>query len=111
MSARHEKYRRLIEAAKALPRVTTGVAHPCDASSLSGAVDAAQIGPMKPILVGPRAKIAAIASQCTLDISPYELVDAPHSHAAAAKAVAIVRRWPVARTCSSSPTSRLATCS
>jgi len=26
-----------------------------------------------------------------LDISPYELVDAPHSHAAAAKAVEVVR--------------------
>jgi phosphate acetyltransferase len=91
MSAPHEKYRRLIEAARALPPVTTAVAHPCDESSLSAAVDAAKATPCEPILVGPRAKIAAVARQLHLDISPYELVDAPHSHAAAAKAVEVVR--------------------
>jgi len=91
MSTRHEKYRRLIETAKALPPVTAAVVHPCDESSLSGAVDAAKMSPFIPILVGPKAKIAAVASQLKLDISPYELVDAPHSHAAAAKAVEVVR--------------------
>ena len=91
MSAPHEKYRRLIAAAKALPPVTTAVAHPCDESSLSAAVDAAKATPCEPILVGPQAKIAAVARQLQLDISPYELVDAPHSHAAAAKAVEVVR--------------------
>ena len=91
MSAnRHEKYQRLIEAAKALEPVTTAVAHPCDESSLSGAVDAAKLGLIKPILVGPKAKIEAVAKQFNLDISRYELVDAPHSHAAAAKAVELV---------------------
>jgi phosphate acetyltransferase len=87
---RHEKYQRLIEAAKAFPPVTTAVAHPCDESSLSGAVDAAKLGLIKPILVGPKAKIEAVAKQFNLDISRYELVDAPHSHAAAAKAVELV---------------------
>jgi phosphate acetyltransferase len=87
---RHEKYKRLIEAAKALTPVTTAVAHPCDESSLSGAVDAAKLGLIKPILVGPKAKITAVASQFKLDISRYEVVDAPHSHAAAAKAVELV---------------------
>ncbi len=91
MSAkRHEKYQRLIEAARALQPVTTAVAHPCDESSLSGAVDAAKLGLIKPILVGPKAKIEAVARQFKLDISRYELVDAPHSHAAAAKAVELV---------------------
>ena len=90
MTARHEKYRRLIEAAQALPPVTTAVAHPCDESSLTGAVDAAKMGPIKPILVGPK-KIATVARQLKLDISPYELVDVPHSHAEAAKAVEVVR--------------------
>jgi len=83
----HEKYRRLIESARALKPVTAAVAHPCDESSLSVAVDAAKLGLIKPILVGPKAKIEAVAKQFKLDISGYELVDAPHSHAAAAKAV------------------------
>ena len=87
----HEKYQRLIEAAKALQPVTVAVAHPCDESSLAGAVDAAKLGLIKPILVGPRAKIEAVAKQFKLDISGYELVDAPHSHAAAAEAVELVR--------------------
>ncbi|HXK22360.1 MAG TPA: phosphate acetyltransferase, partial [Myxococcota bacterium] len=86
----HEKYQRLIEAAKTVKPVTVAVAHPCDESSLSGAVDAAKLGLIKPILVGPKAKIEAVAKQFKLDISGYELVDAPHSHAAAAKAVELV---------------------
>jgi len=87
----HEKYQRLLELAKTLQPVVTAVAHPCDESSLSGAVDAAKLGLIKPILVGPKAKIEAVAKQFKLDISGYELVDAPHSHAAAAKAVELVR--------------------
>ena len=87
----HEKYRRLIDAAKALQPVPTAVAHPCDQSSLSGAVDAAKLGLIRPILVGPKAKIEALAKSLKLDIAGYELVDAPHSHAAAAKAVELVR--------------------
>jgi len=87
----HEKYRRLIDTAKALPPVATAVAHPCDETSLAGAVDAAKLGLIRPILVGPKAKIQAVARQLKLDIAGYELVDAPHSHAAAAKAVELVR--------------------
>jgi phosphate acetyltransferase len=87
----HEKYQRLIDAAKAIQPVPTAVAHPCDQSSLSGAVDAAKLGLIRPILVGPKAKIEALAKSLKLDIAGYELVDAPHSHAAAAKAVELVR--------------------
>jgi phosphate acetyltransferase len=87
----HEKYRRLIDAAKALQPVTTAVAHPCDESSLSGAVDAAKLGLIRPILVGPRAKIQAVAAKLKLDIAGFQIVDAPHSHGAAAKAVELVR--------------------
>ena len=86
----HEKYQRLIDAAKALPPITTAVAHPCDATSLAGAVDAAKLGLIRPILVGPRAKIESVAAALGLDITPYELVEAPHSHAAAAEAVRLV---------------------
>jgi phosphate acetyltransferase len=86
----HEKYQRLIDATKELPIPTTAVAHPCDQSSLTGAVDAAKRGLIRPILVGPRGKIEAVARQHNLDITKFELVDAPHSHAAATQAVRLV---------------------
>ena len=91
MTAPHEKYQRLIDTARALPPLAAVVVHPCDESALSSTVHAAKIGLIKPTLVGPKAKIAAVARQFKLDISPYELVDVPYSHAAAAKAVEIVR--------------------
>jgi phosphotransacetylase len=84
-------YQRLIDAVSALPPAPTAVAHPCDAASLAGAVDAAKAGVIAPILVGPRAKIEAAAEAAGLDISGFEIVDAAHSHEAAAKAVALVR--------------------
>jgi len=86
----HEKYQRLIAAAKELPPVTTAVAHPCDESSLRGAVDAAEQGLIRPLLVGPRARIEAVAEQLGIDLGGHQLVEAPHSHAAAARAVQLV---------------------
>jgi len=88
---KHEKYERLIARCKELSPVSTAVAHPCDETSLKGAVEAAELGIMTPILVGPRARIVALAAQFQLDISPYEIVDAPHSHAAADLAVQLAR--------------------
>jgi phosphate acetyltransferase len=87
----HEHYERLLARAKTLPAVPTAVAHPCDESSLTGAVDAARMGLIVPILVGPAARIRGVAEQAGLDIAKYELVDAPHSHASAAAAVSLVR--------------------
>ncbi|MDM0079488.1 phosphate acetyltransferase [Variovorax sp. J31P179] len=87
----HEKYDRLIEVAKALDTIPTAVAHPCDVSSLSAALDAARLGLIRPILIGPRAKIEAAAKECGQDLGGFEIVDAPHSHAAAAKAVELVQ--------------------
>jgi phosphate acetyltransferase len=91
MEHQHEKYRRLIEICKSMPPTPTAVAHPCDASSLQGAVEAAQMGLIAPILVGPGERIVAIAKQHDIDISPYPIVDAPFSHASAAAAVQLVR--------------------
>ena len=91
MERKHEKYERLIARCKALTPVPTAVAHPCDESSLKGAVEAAELGILQPILVGPRDKIEAVAAQFQLNISGYEIVDAPHSHAAAEMAVQLVR--------------------
>ena len=87
----HEKYQRLIDTAKALPPVATAVVHPCDESSLTGAVDAAKLGLIRPLLVGPKAKIDAAARKAKLDLAGFQMIDAPHSHGAAATAVELVR--------------------
>jgi phosphate acetyltransferase len=84
-------YQRLIQAVKGLPATPTAVAHPCNESALAGAIDAAKMGIITPILVGPRQKIQAAADAAKLDITAYEIVDAEHSHDSAAKAVALVR--------------------
>jgi phosphate acetyltransferase len=91
MDRKHDKYERLLARAGALPPVPTAVAHPCDESSLTGAVDAAERRLIVPVLVGPAARIRAVAEKCRLDIAAFELVDAPHSHASAAEAVRLVR--------------------
>jgi phosphotransacetylase len=71
--------------------VPTAVAHPCDASALSGALEAAKLGLITPILVGPSAKIAAAAAAAKMSLGKVEVIDAPHSQAAAARAVELVR--------------------
>jgi phosphate acetyltransferase len=86
-----ESYQRLIAAVQSQPPTTTAVAHPCDASSLAGAVNAAKLGLIVPILVGPKYKVQAAADAAGIDISAYETVDAEHSHDAAEKSVALVR--------------------
>jgi len=91
MERKHEKYQRLIARCKTLTPTPTAVAHPCDESSLKGAVEAAELGILQPILVGPKARIEAVAAQFQLDLSRYEIVDAPHSHAAADQAVQLAR--------------------
>ncbi|NGX97359.1 MAG: phosphate acetyltransferase [Candidatus Afipia apatlaquensis] len=85
------KYDRLIAAAKALPPTPTIVVHPCDETSLRGVVDSAAAGIIRPILVGPAGKIRDTASKFGLDISGFEIVDAPHSEAAAAKGVELIQ--------------------
>jgi phosphate acetyltransferase len=91
MERQHAKYQKLLDYCKALPPTPTAVAHPCDESSLTGALDAAKLGLIAPILVGPRARIEAVAKQFKLDIGSTPIVDAPFSEASAAKAVELVR--------------------
>ena len=89
---RHARYARLIAAAQELPPLKVAVVHPCDAAALGAALEAAELRLIEPILVGPLAKIRAAASQIEgADLSRFRLVDAEHSHDAAAKAVALVR--------------------
>ncbi len=95
MDRLHEKYELLIARCKGMTPIPTAVAHPCDESSLKGAVEAAKLGILKPILVGPRGKIEAVAVQFGVDLSGCEIVDAPHSHAAAELAVQLAREGKV----------------
>lgn len=91
MENKHEKYQRLIDFCKTLPPTPTAVAHPCDQSSLQGAVDAARMGLIAPILVGPRERIEAVAKQHDIDISGLSIVEAEYSQDSAARAVQLVR--------------------
>jgi len=86
----HAKYERLIASARQVPPAATIVVHPCDETSLRGICEAAEAGIVKPVLVGPVAKIKATASRYGLDIGAFEIVDAPHSDAAAARAVELI---------------------
>jgi phosphate acetyltransferase len=84
------KYDRLIARAKKVHPAATLVVYPCDEPSLRGAIEAAEAGIIVPTRVGPAARIAAVAREHELDIERFEVVDAGHSEAAAAKAVQLV---------------------
>lgn len=88
---RGQHFQTLMAAARKNPPIRTAVVHPCDDLSLAGAMEAQKAGLIVPILVGPVAKIRKTAEQTGRDIGGIELVDAPHSHAAAARAVALAR--------------------
>ncbi|KGJ06444.1 phosphate acetyltransferase [Paracoccus halophilus] len=90
-----EKYQALIDRAAAAGSVGVAVAHPCDAVSLRGAVEAARMGLIRPVLVGPRERIQDVAADNGIDISGFPIVDALHSHDSAAKAVELVRKAEV----------------
>jgi phosphate acetyltransferase len=81
----------LLTRAKALPPLPTAVVHPCDESSLTSAVEAAQMGLIAPILIGPIARIKTVADQCGLDSSLFAMMDTEHSHASAEAGVRLVR--------------------
>jgi phosphate acetyltransferase len=88
---RKSAFKKLIDHVKDWENIPTAVCHPCSKEALEGAIDAAKADLIDPILVGPEAKIRSLAEGLKLDISPYRLVDAHHSHDAAAKAVALCR--------------------
>jgi len=86
----HEKYERLIKTARAESRIKVAVAHPCDDVSLEGAIEAARLHLIEPILVGPAQRIRLVAQGAGLDIGTMEIVNAEHSEDSAAKAVELV---------------------
>ena len=81
----------MLARAQALDPMTTAVVHPCDKPSLEGALQARDLGVLAPILVGPEVRIRTVAQESDLDITGLEIVDTPHSHAAAEAAVDLVR--------------------
>jgi len=88
---RGARYRDLIEATRNHDPVATALVHPCSVLSLTGAVEARAQGLIEPLLVGPRAKIEQAADQAACLLDGIEIIDAPHSHAAADRAVDLVR--------------------
>jgi phosphate acetyltransferase len=86
------KYEALLAKCRSLDPVPTAVAHPCEETALAGAVEAGEKGLILPILVGPEAKIREIADANGIALGHIRIVDAPHSHASAAKAVELVRQ-------------------
>jgi phosphate acetyltransferase len=90
------QYDRLIAATKPLSPVRTAVVHPCDVLSFRGALNAAHQGIIIPVLVGPKKKIEAAAKEAGCNLDGFEIIDTPHSHAAAAASVALARSGKVA---------------
>ncbi|HEY6823164.1 MAG TPA: phosphate acetyltransferase [Steroidobacteraceae bacterium] len=85
------KYEALVARCKSLAPVATAVVHPCERSALAGAAEAAAAGLITPLYVGPKARIGEIARENDIALDAAQIIDAPHSHAAAAQAVALVR--------------------
>lgn len=95
LTDRNLRYDQLLNAAKNLPRIRMGVVHPCSREALEGALDAARLGLIEALLIGPEARIRQLAGDCQLDLGGFCIVDVPHSHAAAAKAVELARAGQV----------------
>lgn len=92
MVTSNDGYEELLKRCEPLESISTAVVHPCDATALTGAVQAAEQKLIDPVLIGPATRIEKIAAENGLDIKPYRLIDVQHSHAAAAKAIELVRR-------------------
>jgi phosphotransacetylase len=86
------KYEQLLERCRSLEPISTAVAHPCERTALEGAIDAAEKGLISPILIGPEAKIREIAAAHGIALGRTPIIDTPHSHASAVKAVELVRQ-------------------
>jgi phosphate acetyltransferase len=88
---RGDRLKALIAAAGAGAPLKTGVVHPVNAVTLEGVAGAMEAKLIEPVLIGPRAKIEAAAKEAGFDLGAAAVIDVPHSHAAAAAAVAMAR--------------------
>lgn len=92
---RNDSYAHLLKRCEGLPPATCAVVHPCDRDSLLGPIEAHERGLIDPVLVGPEAKIRAVAEAEGVDLGPYRIETTEHSHAAAARAVEMARAGEV----------------
>lgn len=95
ISDKQLRYQHLLSAAAGLSPIAIAVAHPCDAESLRGALSARDAGLVIPLLVGPEKRIRALAEELNLDLAGTKILDQPHSHASAARAVQLAHRGEV----------------
>jgi phosphate acetyltransferase len=91
MADKNLRYEQLLGAARSLPAVRMGVVHPCSREALEGALEAARLGLIEATLIGPESKIRTLAGDCQFDLTGLPIVNVPHSHAAASRAVELVR--------------------
>lgn len=89
------RYLALMAKGEGLSPARCAVVHPCDDGSLAGAMDAARQGLIVPVLIGPAAKIRQLAQQIGVDLAGAELLDEPHSHAAAERAALMAAQGQV----------------
>lgn len=89
------RFKDLLARAEGLDAVRCAVVHPCDAGSLMGAMDAARLGLIVPVLVGPERRIRRVADENGVDLRGAQIIPAAHSHAAADLAAAMAAREEV----------------
>ena len=89
------RFKELLARSKGLDAVRCAVVHPCDAESLSGAMDSARYGLIIPVLIGPEVRIRHIAQEAGIDLTGVEIISVPHSHEAAEKAAELAVKGDV----------------
>jgi phosphate acetyltransferase len=89
------RFRDLLAMGGKLEAVRCAVVHPCDDGSLSGAMDAARYGLLIPVLMGPEVRIRHVAEEAGIDLTGAEIIDLPHSHAAAEMAAEMAAKRDV----------------
>lgn len=89
--ARHGQYGELLKKAAAFEPVPTVVCHPCSDVALAGALEATDGELILPILVGPKARIEAVAQRIDASVADYEIIDTEHSHDSAKRSVELIR--------------------
>ncbi len=92
---RYARYRQLLRLVESLPPIRMAVVHPADALSVVAALEAAKMGLIEPVFVGPEARIRAVAEAQHVDLEGYPIVSTAHSHEAAARAVAMAKSGEV----------------
>lgn len=89
--AKTGRFEQLVEQVRTLKPLTVAAVHPCSATALLAVMEPARVKIVTPILVGPEPRIRSAAAEAKVDLSAFRIVNAPHSHAAAAQAAALVR--------------------